>query len=187
MTPLCALASKHITDKGGNHFFAGDICHNYTPIYYDLFKDKRENVQRVLEIGVNTGASLRMWEEFFPRAEIIGIDNNKDCLFSKGRIYCYWGDQGEPKTLGIGAAHWQPFDLIVDDGSHETHHQINSLWLLPYLTRKGLYVIEDLRIGVDPHDIGRFVPDKFVWEVIPAPGALGRKVYQELLMVIRRG
>src|ERR1035437_4532916 len=57
MTPLCELAKKHRTDKGGGHLTYGahttEICHNYTPFYYSLFKGQEDTVKLVLEIGVN--------------------------------------------------------------------------------------------------------------------------------------
>lgn len=38
MTPLCELARKYKTDKGGAHAeYPFETCHNYTPTYYDLF------------------------------------------------------------------------------------------------------------------------------------------------------
>ena len=41
-TPLCTLARKHRTDKGGGELQYGnhrtEICHNYTPVYFQLFR-----------------------------------------------------------------------------------------------------------------------------------------------------
>src|ERR1700692_4306194 len=84
MTPLCELARKHETDKGGQHFRYGggdsDTNHNYTPVYHRMFEEDRDSVRNVLEIGVHQGSSVRMWKEYFPRAQIVGIDTNMECL-----------------------------------------------------------------------------------------------------------
>ena len=179
LTPLCALAKKYETDKGGRHLRYGggdsDTCHEYTPVYYDLLNDKRFDIKKVLEIGVNTGSSLRMWEEYFPNAEIIGFDCNQQCLFNEGRIKCVLGDQGSPASLVAGVSRFAPFDLIVDDGSHELGHQITSMvTLLPLLCDTGIYVVEDLTIDCNPALIGDLVPKGFVWEAIKAPDGIGK-------------
>lgn len=181
MTPLCELARKHQTDKGGDHFMYGgeptDTCHNYTPKYWELFKRRQLDVSSVLEIGVNKGCSLRMWAEFFPAAHILGLDIDKNTLFNDGRISCKWADQGDTYSLiaAVTESKLWPFDLIVDDGSHQYDHQIKSmLALLPYLGSNGYYIIEDLEIDCRPDIIGRHVPHKFNWQAIPAPGGKGK-------------
>lgn len=66
---LSKLASKYGTDKIGHHF---------TREYHRRFKDARTSVQRFLEVGVFKGASLRMWNDYFTQAEIIGLDYFKN-------------------------------------------------------------------------------------------------------------
>lgn len=183
LTPLCLLAKKHETDKGGRHYRYGggdsDTCHEYTPIYWDLFGFRRLDVKRVLEIGVNAGSSLRMWEEFFPNAEIIGIDCRHETIFNAGRIRCLLADQNNraslENALGLWYAGPEQFDLIIDDGSHETSHQITSLQvLLPYLARGGKYIVEDLQIDCHPEIVGQYVPPGYGWQAIKAPDGIGK-------------
>lgn len=144
MTPLCELAIKYGTDKCGKH--------QYTPVYYDLLKDKK--VKRVLEIGVYNGASLRMWRDFFPGAEIYGIDIDLRSLIKEDRITCFAGDQTKAYTLRNAAlVAGGEFDLIVDDGSHVPDDQILTAWeLLPFLAPNGLYIIED--VGAHEYKVG---------------------------------
>jgi hypothetical protein len=159
MTPLCELARKHACDKGGKHTLAGEHCHNYTPAYHELLGHRREKVRRVLEIGVHKGASLRMWEEYFPNADIIGVDIDKACLFNAGRIRCYFGDQNdEQRVAKIAQREVLPFDLIVDDGSHRAADQVRTAKaLLPYLARGGIYVCEDVELDCQAEMIGNAV------------------------------
>ena len=166
LTPLCELAKKYQTDKGGRHFMyngqPSEHCHEYTPLYYDIFKDKTEKVRRVLEIGVNSGASLRMWEEFFPNAEIIGLDIDFNYLFNAGRIKCLYANAGDSESLRgavLDAGSMPLYDLIVDDGSHDLSDQVCSLQtLLPMLAPDGVYIVEDC---YHPHNILAAVPDGF--------------------------
>lgn len=185
LTPLCEIAKKFGTDKGGWHLIAGDTCHNYTPQYYELLKDRRESVERVLEIGVNYGCSLRMWEEFFPNAEIVGLDCNQLCLFNIGRITSYLADQGSQESLlkamaTISEAQPGPlFDLIVDDGSHETEHQVlSAATLMPFVKPGGYYIIEDLNIDCHPEIVAKMIQQRYPilmsWMAIDCGIGLGK-------------
>lgn len=146
MTHLCELAEKWGTDKAPSG-------HDYTPVYDSLFDD-RNAVLRVLEIGVGepqpgkaAAPSLRMWEEYFPNAEIFSADSNPQ-WFVKGEgriqptIFC---DQGNHLSLHQLATQVRSVDFIVDDGSHATEDQFLSLnVLLPLIRPGGWYVIEDV-------------------------------------------
>ena len=197
MTPLCELARKYETDKGGQHLRYGggdsDTNHNYTPVYHHLFEEDRMDVRNVLEIGVHAGSSLRMWKEYFPNAMIVGLDTNQECLKHSGdRIKVIMADQNNPEQLRSAVvAHvaLERFDLIVDDGSHVREHQIVSMTtLLPYLADWGYYVIED--IGTMPQfplELVAAVPPDYEFQAIYVEGGLGPKVQPgEWLMVIWR-
>jgi SAM-dependent methyltransferase len=189
LTPLCLLSREFETDKGGQHSIGGAVehCHEYTPVYDMLLGDYRKDVRSVLEIGINTGRSLRMWKRYFPGALIVGIDNKPECCtYDEERIVCLQADQGSPQSL-YDALDKLPkdtpkFDLIVDDGSHEPGHQITSmLALLPFLSPVGIYVIED--IGGDPEHISQHIPVGYVWQVPPTPGGRGCGEHEQLLVI----
>jgi len=54
VTPLCDIAFKYGTDK------CPQLGHSYTPFYYDLLKDKRETIKKVLEFGIG-GPETMPW------------------------------------------------------------------------------------------------------------------------------
>jgi hypothetical protein len=164
LTELCRLALKYGTDKA-----------HYTPFYSLLLEGRRLTTRRVLEIGIGTplamqhvkdyktGASLRMWEEYFPNAEIYGMDVDPSTLFSEGRIKTIIANQGVPSQYAAFVEYAGPFDLIVDDGSHIVSDQrVTAEILLPHLAPGGLYIIEDVNGSSDfipkPH-IDVFVKD----------------------------
>lgn len=68
VTELCQLGRKHGTDKSQ---------HGYTKLYYCIMKEYRMYSVNLFEIGICVGASLKMWEEFFPNGKIFGIDNGR--------------------------------------------------------------------------------------------------------------
>ncbi len=200
-TPLCDLSTKYGTDKG--------YPHRYTPIYYKYLAPIANEVHRVLEIGIcvtrdllngRTGASLYMWQEFFPNAEIFGIDIDPHSMVNEDRIQSAIADQTDPTGMsaafgGFGADY---FDVVVDDGSHHPDDQVAAAVItLPHLAADGHYFIED--IYVDPAlvqaGIETGLPGKYTFEVFeggkPLPEGYGRRDWGgppagECLMLIRK-
>lgn len=134
------IGLKYDTDKSSRF-------HHYLDFYEEHFPGRDFN-GRLLEIGVMDGFSMKTWREYYPEAEIIGID-----IFNKDHLYdAHWAvpksvqllemdgtDPAQISTLGM-------FDIIIDDGSHLMSDQQNSFAHLYYnqLNPNGLYVIEDL-------------------------------------------
>lgn len=147
MTELCRLAYKHGTDKAGV----------YSPFYDALLEWQRFGVRRVLEIGIGTpqamahvknyqpGASLRMWRDYFPNAEIWGIDSDQKAMHEAGeRIKLAICSQTDEAALHAHLGE-RKFDLIVDDGSHQPEDQLAAFQALRgRLDGRGLYIIEDV-------------------------------------------
>lgn len=127
------IGLKHNTDKATYHKYLD---------FYQKHLPKVEFAGRLLEIGVMDGASLRMWREYYPRAEIIGIDTGLQWDLRIDGVTLLELDGTKPsdlKPLGM-------FDIIIDDASHYTKDQQTSFEHLFYkqLNKGGLYVIEDL-------------------------------------------
>lgn len=134
---LHELGIKHHTDKA--------YCHNYCHWYEQQLKGKK--IKAILEIGVKDGASLKMWRDFYPDAQVYGIDINKPL--------------GIPGVIEIQSDASKPveqiqdikFDLIIDDGSHYCSHQQASMkWLWANNLKKGgIYIMEDLHTSFIKH------------------------------------
>lgn len=161
VTELCEIAYKYGTDK------CPQIKHCYTPYYYQMFKDKRTKIKKVLELGIGRfrnmqdkewvyddnlkrkyfkGASLKMWRDFFPNAMVYGADIRPETLFSDERITTFLCDERKKEDLenlikNIGS----DIDLVVDDASHHVYDQIfASSTILPFLDKGATYIIEDV-------------------------------------------
>ena len=128
----------------------------YIPHYENLFSNIRNDVTKVLEIGVETGRSHRMWLEYFPNATIYGFD-----IFEFGveefhrlqegnpnldRSVMFKGDQSNVQDLNnFLLKYGNDFDIIIDDGGHTMRQQQTSLGILFFAVKSGgYYVIEDL-------------------------------------------
>ena len=134
MNELDAIAIKYNTDKSS-------LNHNYTDIYYRFFNENKDNIKNVLELGIQFGGSLRMWRDYFQNATVYGIDIIPDYKFEEERIITLIGSQTDDNIIQTLPNN---FDIIIDDGSHQSIHQIESFNLLfSKLRSGGMYVVED--------------------------------------------
>lgn len=133
---LRRLLDLYGSDKGslsiGDHPYPWS-AHTYAEIYASLFDHCRAGVADVLECGIGTnfedsvsnmtstgrpGASLRAWRDYFPKAEIVGLDIDERVMFQENRISTFCVDQGSEASLNALWDRLDPreFDFVVDDG-----------------------------------------------------------------------
>lgn len=151
---LRALATLHGTDKWNSHWYAQH--------YQRHFQSLRRKRINLLEIGVGGyddphagGESLRMWKQFFPRAQIYGIDIHDKSPHEETRITIFQGSQCDAEFLRHVAQRIGRLDIVVDDGSHVNEHVIASFEVLfPLLADGGIYAIEDTQTSYWPGDHG---------------------------------
>jgi hypothetical protein len=101
----------------------------------------------LLEIGVKKGASLTMWERFFPNATIFGIDITPQCAaMATDRSTVFIGDQADRQFLhDVARKIGRPLDVVIDDGGHTMEQQRTSFDVLfEYVRPGGFYIIEDI-------------------------------------------
>lgn len=119
---------------------------HYFDIYERHFCRFRDRPIKMLEIGVFEGGSLKMWESYFhPGSTIVGIDIRRECKsFSGGDIHVMIGSQDDETFLQKVLRKFGPFDIVLDDGSHQNAHVIKSFEILyPQLHETGVYMVED--------------------------------------------
>jgi len=146
-TFLAHLFEKYGTDKG---------IWGYTPAYEKYLEHRRREVKRVLEIGICgfrdipnnvVGASLFAWRDYFPNAEVYGLDNDSRFIFNdQPRIHTLCCDAYNSAQLHAAIEQFGgDFDMIVDDAVHDPMPQIALMTdLAPYLTSDGIYAMEDV-------------------------------------------
>lgn len=170
---LHKLAKKYGTDKE-------PAQHNYTPMYERMLSTI--TVNRFLEIGLGNGASLKMWQEYYPKAEAYCIeyfdDENKTVWGSADgkdipNLNLITGDSSKPET-------WEkvPYELdfIVDDGDHHPDTQIATFNLgFSHLKTGGLYFIEDLHCNFEEiYTGGHDIMYKWLFDLIMQQQTPGR-------------
>jgi hypothetical protein len=147
---LIRLSKKYYTEDGTrkpDHYFR---------VYADVFSSLRQENFNLLELGVSSGASLLIWRDYFPNANIVGLDiaGMPDSIAKNvqtGRLQFVLGDQSNPATLSqcLSKSPTGQFDVIIDDASHIGWLSRASLdFLLPRgLADGGLYFVEDYGTG----------------------------------------
>jgi hypothetical protein len=142
---LTDIANKYDTDKGS-------VCShnpplNFTPIYEMMMGKMRKKPLKILEIGVANGNSLRMWAEYFPKAQIFGADIADKSYLDTDRIKTFRCDQSDRASLKRLIEQTGDVDIIIEDGSHVVAHQQLTLAMLKPHTK--MYWVEDLHTS-DP-------------------------------------
>ena len=142
---LISLNKKHKTDKGDKHHT--HLGQSYLDIYNWYFEKFRNRKFNFLELGVKEGKSLRLWKEYFPNAQIYGVDFNPDCRkHEEDRIHIFYESQ-DNINFSVN------FDIILDDASHINELTVSSFKKYFHLINPGgLYIIEDLRNSYDNLD-----------------------------------
>lgn len=114
--------------------------HGYMPYYTKHLADQA--VDSLLEIGCEKGLSVKMWREVFPNAQISTLD-----LFQEypvpdiPGVEFLAGNQLDHEIL-YNLRNNRRFDVIIEDGSHNSRDQLVTFWSLVGISR--LYVVEDL-------------------------------------------
>lgn len=125
-----SLSMGYPTDK--------DTYHNYLPVYQKELD--RDGPVTMLEIGVYTGGSIRLWKEYFDNIEIHGIDNN---VYDNSNIPAemHWGKYEDVHN------EFQDnyFDYIINDSMHDYRSQIDAFYLyFSKLKPGGKFFMEDI-------------------------------------------
>lgn len=120
---------------------------HYFEIYDRHFSCFRNREVNVLEVGIYSGGSLEMWRNYFgPRCRIYGVDIEPACrAYESEFIRVFIGDQGDRNFWKRVKQEVQSLDIVIDDGSHLSAHQIATFEeLLPHIEPGGVYLCEDI-------------------------------------------
>ena len=148
--------SKYITDKNTAHSYIDDVYGHV----FESYKDKEINL---LEIGVAYGGSIKLFNDYFTKGHIYGIDPFWDDPTTES-----WGHGNTPKEVskdlienppeGVTiivddayqeevASNLPKFDIIIADGPHTPESQSRCVEVyLPKLKKEGVLLIEDINV-----------------------------------------
>ena len=149
--PQSSLSLRQLANKYQPSKFFRYAHTNFDRIYPEYLEKYRTKKFRMLEIGLDTGSGSLLWKEYFPCAELYGLEYDASKTGSDGAriITAILGDQSNQTFLEtdfLAKADGKPFDVIVDDGGHHYEHQVTSYKVLfdKALKPGGLYLMEDI-------------------------------------------
>ena len=160
---LGELLLKYITDKNHgtiqntyNNLDERIICdnpespigHTYGESYEEIFtRFDRDGKITFMEIGTQRGGSLVAWKDYFPNANIYGVDIVDVVLpeYRRNDFTYIVKDIKDPlvkeKLSGI------TFDVIIDDGSHILSDALFVVTnFLEMLSPNGVLILEDCQV-----------------------------------------
>jgi len=110
--------------------------HCYGLAYDNIFKHFDKNAELdLIEIGTEFGGSLIAWKEFFPNANVTGIDIEDKVEKKRENIKYVISDVKNFKPE-------KEYDIVIDDGSHrlsDVVYTVKNFKLKP----EGVMIIED--------------------------------------------
>jgi O-antigen biosynthesis protein len=145
MDPCLSLTSIFLNRSGKT----SDKWALYVREYERLFSPLRSLPIRLLEIGIQNGGSLEIWNAFFPAAvKIVGCDVNPECAqlqYPDSAISVVVCDANTDDAQRQISAFAPAFDVILDDGSHKSSDIVRSfVRYFRQLAYGGIYIVEDL-------------------------------------------
>jgi len=147
--------------------------HTYFDVYDNLLKNKRNSAKNILEIGIYNGGSIKLWNDYFHKADIYGIDENNnitiDSIKHNNKIHLYVNIKHPYHPLFFineFSLSKINFDIIIDNGDHDINNQI--LFIKGYsnlLTQDGILIIESVQdinhiqtlIDVVPQELKKYI------------------------------
>ena len=99
--------------------------HKYVDLYSALFDPIRSTARNVTEIGLAQGQSLQVWHDFFPQAQIWGLDivpaviaGAKELFASAPRVQTFRANSKSAAEVSRVGLSLGSMDVIIDDGDH---------------------------------------------------------------------
>lgn len=155
--------------------------HSYGPFYDELFsRYGREDKLDILEIGVQGGGSLLAWKDYFPNANVVGVDISDSRLdeYKSDRVTFIKSDVRDVPATG-------KYDIIIDDSDHFIGTQkfiVENYY--PMLKSGGTLVIEDVQSGDnDVSEISGVLPVSAAMDWVDLRSVVGR--YDDFLITVK--
>jgi len=94
-----------------------------------------------------------MWDQYFPRARVVGLDivDKKSLNLPSVETYVCDAEDSTSLEFVLKTNGLFPIDIFVDDGGHTMQQQQVTLkTVLPHMREGGIYILEDLHTSYFP-------------------------------------
>ena len=180
-----------------------DTFHSYIELYEQLLAPFIDKAITLVEIGIQYGGSMLLWQDYLPKAQFVFVDNVNsihpkilDHLDPSRTSFLFQDAYSEISANAVShiADSGLPggIDFIIDDGPHTLQSQINFLRLyLPLLNQGGVALIEDVQdvhwfpyLEWEVENTGSEFALEFTFERVDLRHVKGR--YDDLVFVVKR-
>ena len=139
---ISEILTKYAWKSDGEHGTDKNRCkkwgHCYGLAYDNIFKSfDRNSKLDIIEIGIEFGGSLIAWKEFFPNANVTGIDIEDKVPKKRDNIEYIISDFKDLKIK-------KEYDIVIDDGSHRLSDVVKAVKKFK-LKVGGVMIIEDCK------------------------------------------
>jgi cephalosporin hydroxylase len=138
-------------DKPGGTDKASD--HSYDGYYSEILSEYKDKEITLMEIGVQYGGSILLWNDLLPKSKMVFIDivnsvHNKIWESMDKSRYDFIVDNAfDDKTIETLKTNYNSgFDVIIEDGPHTLESQIFTIKNYSKLLNPGgILIIEDIQ------------------------------------------
>jgi spermidine synthase len=130
-----------------------DSVHSYIDVYEEILAPYRHTAKNILEIGLMSGESLRMWTEYFD-GKVYGMDCSETPIdgladlrpiIAEGKHNICIGDATSQEYVERFFSDIK-FDVIIEDASHQLMHQLQIYDnVKDKMNKGGIMIIEDVQ------------------------------------------
>ena len=176
---LDKIVDSRFTDK--------NTCHSYLETYEKLMKDKHLTCKNVLEIGIQHGGSMKLWNDYFVNANIYGIDVDKSPKFLEEykRVKCLKMGAYSQESIDYFSNQNIAFDFIIDDGPHTIDSMIYFIKnYTQLLNNDGILIVEDVQDISWCDTFKTLVPNGYTYEIFDLRHIKNR--WDDILFVIKK-
>jgi hypothetical protein len=181
---LVELVDNTITDK--------NTVHAYLDLYEKLLYPQKETARNILEIGICSGGSIKLWYDYFKNATVYGLDimhinDVNESIKNNSRIILHTSTDAYNTEFFNAKISDTKFDMVLDDGPHTLESM--QLFITMYsqvLTDTGILILEDIQEWGWIEILKNYIPEnlkQFV-EVYDLREIKGR--YDDIVLVINK-
>ena len=163
--------------------------HSYTSIYESVLIPYVNQKVKLLEIGVENGASSLLWQELLPLSQLYLVDvqdiiKTRDRLDSNRYKFYKMNAFSDDAVNILKSDNPDGFDIIIEDGPHTIESQIICIEkYLPLLRKNGILVMEDVQ-NISYIDILKSkVPSDYQSEYVDLRHVKNR--YDDILFIVK--
>lgn len=168
--------------KGYNYYPTDkNTLHSYLEIYQSEFLKFKDEDIKIIEIGASAGGGLKLFEEWFTKAELVGYE----LYISPNQVPLSRANVINKSALDISSTEFldNPPTIVIDDASHKLEDQLYIIkTVYPQIKDGGLLIVEDI-LDLD-NSKSKFDELNIPYDIVDLRNKKGR--FDDVLLIFRK-